>query len=189
MRKKTEGLQELSDERIAVEIECKEEEGEELSDDELDFMDDFIEEFPLSDVADLDADDLEILEDNAKLAIETDFKIELLEGTATMVKMGSEAPPEITPTDADDITGGTGFAPGDEGGPPLGWVPTDGPFVPIGDDVEQSLDAAVVKPGVAYEKTEAKDVMPPQAPPDGVEGAAAAIPDIDGDGSLVQQIL
>ena len=24
--------------------------------------------------------------------------------------------------------------------------------------------------------------MPPQAPPDGVEGAAAAIPDIDGDG-------
>ena len=128
-------------------------------------------------------DSLEILEDDAKLAIETDFKIELLEGTATMVKVGSEAPPEITPTDADDITGGTGFAPGDEGGPPLGWVPTDGPFVPIGDDVEQSLDAAVVKPGVAYEKTEEKDILPP--PPimlDGTEGAAAAIPDLDGDG-------
>ena len=83
-------------------------------------MDDFIEEFPNSDFA-LDTEDLEILEDNAKLAIETDFKIELLEGTATMVKVGSEAPPEITPTDADDITGGTGFAPGDEGGPPHGW--------------------------------------------------------------------
>ena len=26
-----------------------------------------------------------------------------------MVKMGQEAPPEITPTDADDITGGTGL--------------------------------------------------------------------------------
>ena len=143
--RKAEGLEELSDEeRIAVEIECKEEEVEDLSDDELDFMDDLIAEFPNSDGADLDADDLEILEDDAKLAIETDFKIELLEGTATMVKVGSEAPPEITPTDADDITGGTGFAPGDEGGPPLGWVPTDGPFVPIGDDVEQSLDAAAV---------------------------------------------
>ena len=51
---------------------------------------------------------------------------------------------------------------------PLGWVPTDGPFVPVGEKGDSSLDAAVVKPGVAYEKTEAKDVMPPQAPPDGI---------------------
>ena len=100
-----------------------------------------------------------------------------------MVKMGSEAPPEITPTDADDITGGTGLVPGDVGGPPLGWVPTDGPFVPVGEDVEQSLDAAVVKPGVAYEKKEEKDILPPPAILlDGEEGAAAAIPDLDGDG-------
>ena len=41
--RKAEGLEELSDEeRIAVEIECKEEEGEDLSDDELDFMDDAV---------------------------------------------------------------------------------------------------------------------------------------------------
>ena len=40
--------------------------------------------------------DFVILEEENKLEIETDFKVELLEGTATMVKMGSEAPPEIT---------------------------------------------------------------------------------------------
>ena len=132
----------------------------------------------------LDVDDFVILEEENKLEIETDFKVELLEGTATMVKMGQEKPDPVTPTDADDITGGTGLVPGDVGGPPLGWVPTDGPFIPVGDKGESSLDAAVVKPGVAYEKAEVKDVMPPQAPPDGVEGALAAIPDIDGDGEF-----
>ena len=184
--RKEAGEEPLSTEQeAALTIEVKESEGDDITDEELEFK----EEFDASDEADdadldLDLDDLEILEEENKLEIETDFKVELLEGTATMVKMGQEKPDPVTPTDADDTTGGTGLAPGDVGGPPLGWVPTDGPFVPVGDKGGSSLDAAVVKPGVAYEKAEVKDVMPPQAPPDGVEGAAAAIPDMDGDGEF-----
>ena len=101
-----------------------------------------------------------------------------------MVKMGSEAPKAVTPPDFTDITGGTGKAPGETGGPPLGWTPAEGEaFVPLGADVEKSLEAAVVKPGVAFVKTEEKDIMPPP-PPDPEEelGAASAIPDLDGDG-------
>ena len=75
--RKAEGLEELSDEeRIAVEIECKEEEGQELSDDELDFMDDFIEVFPNSDFA-LDTEDLEILEDNDDVqGVSSNFEVD-----------------------------------------------------------------------------------------------------------------
>jgi hypothetical protein len=175
------------DQEAALVIEVKDAEGDDLTDEELEFKGEFdaSDEAADDDLA-LDVDDFVILEEENKLEIETDFKVELLEGTATIVKMGQEKPDPVTPTDADDVTGGTGLAPGDVGGPPLGWVPTDGPFIPVGDKGESSLDAAVVKPGVAYEKAEVKDVMPPQAPPDGVVGAAAAIPDIDGDGSLDQ---
>ena len=99
------------DQEAALVIEVKETEGEELSDEELDFIEDFEDSGEANDAdLDLDLEDLEILEEENKLEIETDFKVELLEGTATMVKMGQEAPPEITPTDADDVTGGTGFA-------------------------------------------------------------------------------
>ncbi|MEC7837805.1 MAG: hypothetical protein VX523_03705, partial [Chloroflexota bacterium] len=180
--RKEAGEEPLSTEQeAALTIEVKEFEGDDLSDEEVEFMEEFVDDEA---IAALDAEELEILDEENKLEIETDFKVELLEGTATMVKMGQEAPKPVTPTDADDITGGTGLAPGDIGGPPLGWIPTDGPFLPVGDKGESSLDAAVVKPGVAYEKAETKDVMPPQAPPAGAEGAAAAIPDIDGDGEF-----
>ena len=63
------------DQEAALVIEVKETEGEELSDEELDFIEDFEDSGEANDAdLDLDLEDLEILEEENKLEIETDFK-------------------------------------------------------------------------------------------------------------------